>query len=69
MGVIILLLELNNKYTNDKKLQFDYAETTDYGKSHVLYLYVRACQDMMKISTNKQIMLGALLRTLTGHYC
>ena len=56
-----LLLTYNN-YTNDKKLQ------TDYGKSHLLYLYVRACQDMMKISTNKQIMLEALLRTLTGHY-
>ena len=32
-------------------------ETTDYDKSHVLYLYVRACQDMTKKSTNKQIML------------
>jgi len=46
-----LLLKAYNNYKNNKTLQ------TDYDKSHVLYLYVRACQDMTKKSTNKQIML------------
>ena len=65
-----LLLKAFNNYSNNKTLQIGYTNTvvTNYDKSHLLHIDVRVCQGVTKKSTNKQIMLETLIRTLTGHY-
>ena len=64
------LLKTYNKYSDNKTLQIGYANTvlTNYNKSYLLYIDMHACQGVTKKSTNKQIMLIALIKALTGHY-
>ena len=41
-------------------------ETTDYDKSYVLYLYVRACQDMTKKIDQQANYVGSLVKNTGG---
>ena len=58
-----VIFPLSNKCSNNKKLQID------YNKMHCLLQYVWACLSRDdKKSTNKQIMLEAPVKILTGYY-